>query len=173
LRSSSCTDPIEGNQWVAQSNNCFLRIVIAAKPKTGTLVSFGVFLLISYSLLGLSIYVLVHDPYPPVYHYFILTLLTPVALYITYKVFIRYKTVAMHNRQIEVHYPHLRRHRTYPLEEVASWTESTVKTGKSSTYKELEVNFTDGRKIQMGYREFSEYEKMVQYLAQKLPGLRK
>ena len=146
--------------------------MIYAKPKTGTLISFALFLAISFSLLGLSFYILARDPNPPTYHFVVVFLLGPVACYITYKVLSRYKTIAAGNRQIEVRYPQFRIHRTYSLEEVAFWTESTVKTTASSTYKELEIGFKDGRKIQMGHQEFTEYEKLVKYLAQKLPGMK-
>ena len=115
--------------------------MIHARPKPGTLISFGLFLVISYALLGLSMYVLTHDPQPAGYHYLIVLLLTPIASYITYKVLFRYKVVGMGNRQIEVRYPQFRSYRTYSLDEVEFWMESMVRTGKTSTYKELEVKF--------------------------------
>lgn len=143
--------------------------MIHARPKPGTLASFGLFLVISYALIGLSVYVLVRDPQPAVYHYLIVSLLTPIATYIAYKILLRYKTVEMGDHLIEVRYPQFRFRRSYSLEEVASWMESTVRTSKTSTYKELEVKFRDGRRIQMGYREFTEYDAMLRYLNQKLP----
>ena len=143
--------------------------MIHARPKPGTLISFGLFLVISYALLGLSIYVLTRDPQPAGYHYLIVLLLTPIATYITYKVLFRYKVVSMGNHQIEVRYPQFRSYRSYALEEVESWMESVVRTGRTSTYKELEIKFKDGWKIQMGHREFTEYDTMLRYLTQRLP----
>ena len=110
---------------------------------------------------------------PQWFNYAIIIILTPAALFVSYGVLFRYKTVTMGDRQIEVRYPQFRLNRKYSLEEVTYWKESVVKTNKTSNYKELEVKFKDGRTIRMGHREYTEYEKMLGYLGQKIPGLRK
>jgi hypothetical protein len=75
----------------------------------------------------------------------------------------------MGNNQVILSFPVLRRRYQYPLQEIVSWKESIVKTGKSSVYKELEVRFADARKLSIGLNEYSEYNRMVQYLNQKAP----
>ena len=79
----------------------------------------------------------------------------------------------MGDGQIVVRYPLFRIQRNYVLDDVLYWKESIVKTGKTTNYKELELEFKDGRRIQMGYREYTEYDKMVKYLGQKVPVLKK
>jgi len=68
-----------------------------------------------------------------------------------------------------VDYPMLRRSKVYPLEQVDQWVETRVKTGKNSEYKELQIRFADKGKVSVGHKEHTEYARMVQYLAQKVP----
>ena len=110
---------------------------------------------------------------PQWFNYLIIVILTPIVIFVSYRVIFRYKTVRMGDRQVDVRYPQFRILRKYSLAEVTYWKESIVKTGKATDYKELEVKFKDGRKIKMAYREYTEYEKMLGYLGQKIPGLRK
>ena len=63
----------------------------------------------------------------------------------------------------------LRQRQVYTLDQIDLWVENKVKTGKNSEYKELQVRFTDGKKISLGHKEYTEYAHMVQYLLQKAP----
>ncbi len=147
--------------------------MINARPQTTTLVSFGLFLIIAYVVVGFNTFVVIRDPRPQWFNYLIVAVLLPIAFFVTYKVFFRYKVVRFGDGLIEVNYPQLRVNRKYPLSDVVFWMESSVKTGNTSSYKELEIAFKDGRRIQMGHREFTEYTKILNYLSQKLPGSRK
>jgi hypothetical protein len=105
---------------------------------------------------------------------FVITgILVPISIFIIYKVVFRYKIVRMGNGQIEVKYPLFGKSTCYALKEVESWTETVIKTGKTSTYKELEITFLPGQKITMGFKEYSEYDKMLKYLSQKIPKQKK
>ena len=147
--------------------------MINASPQTSTLTSFIGFLTIAYILLAVNIYVVIMDPMPQWFNYLILVTLAPIATFVTYKVLSRYKIVHMGDQQIEVRYPQFRLHRKYKLAEIDYWEEVEVKTGQTSSYKELEVKFHDGRIIRMGHREYTDYNKMLNYLSQKLPKARK
>ncbi len=147
--------------------------MITARPQTRTLISFILFLGIAYSIAGVNVYIVLVDPMVQWFNYLILALLIPIAGFVTVKVFSRYKIVRMGHRQIEVLFPQFRIQRKYGLEEVKGWEETVVKTGKTATYKELEVNFQDGRTIRMGFREYTEYTNMLNYLAKKIPKARK
>jgi hypothetical protein len=81
--------------------------------------------------------------------------------------------IRMGNGQIEVRYPQFGIHKMYLLKNITYWKESVIKTGKTSAFRELEIKFTDNRKITMGHREYVEYEKMVSYLLQKVPRLKR
>lgn len=127
------------------------------------------FLVITVFVLAFNIRFLIIDPSPAWYTYVVIGLLGPIGIFVLYKVFIRYKTVSFGNNQIEIRFPVLQRQSKYPLQEIKFWRETEVKTGKTASYKELEIRFTDGTKITMGHREVTEYSRMIQYLNQKLP----
>jgi hypothetical protein len=103
------------------------------------------------------------------YNYAVVIVLLPIGLFVFYRIFLRYKVLKFGNNQIEVIYPVLRKTKTYTLNLVDQWMENKVKTGKNSEYKELLLKFSDGQKITIGHKEHTEYSRLVQYLAQKVP----
>ena len=113
---------------------------------------------------------LVSDRQAAWYNYAVVGVLVPIGIVVFYKIFVRYKILRLGNNQIQVDYPMLRRSKAYPLEQIDQWVENSVKTGKNSEYKELQIRFADGKKISVGHKEHTEYARMVQYLAQKAPG---
>ena len=124
---------------------------------------------ISLLVLAMNILVLVKDPQPAWYTYLIISVLTPIVLFVLYKIFIRYKVIRLGNNQLELTFPVLRSAKKYPLDQIEHWSEHIVKTGKNSVYKELEIKLRDGLKLTMGHKEYTEYPRIVQYLGQKLP----
>jgi Ca2+/Na+ antiporter len=143
--------------------------VIISRPQTSTIISFVAFLLLTIIVLSMNILVLLNDREPAWYTYLIIALLTPIALFVLYKIFIRYKVVRLGHNRIELTYPVLRSTRRYPLEQIEYWVEHSVKTGKNSLYLELEIKFSDGITLTIGHKEQSEYPRIVQYLTQKAP----
>ncbi|HEV8513847.1 MAG TPA: hypothetical protein VGQ59_11250, partial [Cyclobacteriaceae bacterium] len=101
------------------------------------------------------------------YNYAVVIVLAPIGLFVFYKVFVRYKILKLGNNQIQIDYPLSRQTKIYPLEQIDNWTENKVKTGKNSEYKELQVQFADGKKISIGHKEHTEYTRTIQYLSQK------
>jgi hypothetical protein len=104
------------------------------------------------------------------YNYLILALLIPMGSFVLYKIFIRYQVIKMGNNKVTVQLPVLRRFREYSLENIIAWAENKVKTGKNSSFKELQILFDDGKKIVASHKEHTEYERMLKYLSQKAPG---
>ncbi len=147
--------------------------MIISKPQRSTITSFILFLTLTFIVLGMNVWIVVRDPQPAWYNYLIILLLLPIALFVGYKIFIRYKIISLGNNLIEMRFPVLRTFSRYPLQQIEHWTENVVKTGKNSTYKELEIKFNDGQKLSMGHREFTDYDKAIKYLQQKVPKLRK
>ncbi|MEK6782682.1 MAG: hypothetical protein AABY93_13340 [Bacteroidota bacterium] len=143
--------------------------MIISKPQTGTIVSFVIFLILTLAVLYMNALVVVNDPGPAWYTYVIIAALTPIALFVLYKIFIRYKVIRLGNNQVELTFPVLRSTKKYPLDQIEYWIERQVKTGKNSLFKELEIRFKDGIKLAIGHKEYSEYQNIVQYLAQKVP----
>jgi hypothetical protein len=147
--------------------------LIISRPQTGNLISFIFFFIISYAVVFINLLTILYDPHPQWLNYLIVIVLTPIAFFISYKVIFRYKIIRIDNGRIEVRYPLFRIRKTYTLKDILYWKESIIKTGKTSTFKELEIKFIDNRKITMGYREYVDYEKMVNYLSGKVPKLKK
>lgn len=105
---------------------------------------------------------------PAWYNYLTIGLLAPIGIFVFYKIFLRYKIVRLGNNQVEVNFPMLRQRKNYKLEAVQFWFENQVKTGKNSVYKELVIKFEDGKKVMLSPKESSDYERVIQYLKQKL-----
>ncbi|HRK55210.1 MAG TPA: hypothetical protein PK185_14935 [Cyclobacteriaceae bacterium] len=108
------------------------------------------------------------DQEPAWYTYLILIALTPLSLFLTYRIFINYKVIELANEKITIKYPIRNSRKHYPLGRVIYWRESIVKTGKNSTFKELEIRFDDNFKLNLGLREYSNYQKVQSYLTKKL-----
>ena len=142
--------------------------MIISRPHTNTIVSFSFFLLITVVVLAMNVYALMQTA-PAWYNYLMVTLLVPIALFVLYKIFIRYKIIRMGNNQVEVIYPVMRSHRTYSLQEITGWKENVVKTGKNSVFKQLEIFFQDKNRVSFGNKEHTEYSRIVQYLNLKVP----
>lgn len=149
----------------------FIKIfsVIISRPQTSTVTSFVFFLVITIVVSVMNIMVVVQAPHAEWYNYAIIIVLIPLGLLVLYKIFIRYKVLRLGNNQIQISYPVLRQTKYYPLEQITAWVENSVKTGKNSVYKELQIRFADGAKLDIGHKEHTEYARMVQYLQQKVP----
>lgn len=141
--------------------------MIFSKPKASTLLSFTIFLIITFSAIVFNIISIVSTPTPRWYNFAVIGLLLPIGIFVFYRIFIRYKVVSLGNNVIEVRFPFMRRHKTYTIQQIITWSEAVVKTGKSSVYKELEVRFHDKSRLKMGRQEYEEYDRVVQYLARK------
>lgn len=118
----------------------------------------------------MSVLQLVSDGNPPWYTYLVLVVMVPVAVFITIKIFINYKRILVGNNMIEVHFPVRRVKKKYELKRIESWRESVVKTGKNSTFRELEIRYDDQFKLTFGHKEFTHYREILNYLTKKVGG---
>ncbi len=139
-----------------------------SKPLGSTILSFTLFLLISYILIGMCFIQVLKDQQPSWYIYLTLSILTPLALYLTNRIFINYKILEIGKDTIVVKYTVRKKVRSYNLDKVISWTETVVKTGKNSAFKEIEIKFEDGFTFSLGLKEYSNYPKVYAYLSKKL-----
>ncbi len=142
--------------------------MIVSKPTSNTIVSFSLFLIISYVIIAMSMLQLVSDGSPPWYTYLVLAIMTPVAVFLTIKIFINYKRISVGNNIIEVQFPVRRIRRSYQLKRIDSWKESIVKTGKNSTFRELEIRFDDQFRLTLGHKEYTRYQEIFSYLTKKV-----
>ena len=102
------------------------------------------------------------------YVYLALIVLVPLSLFITFRTFVNYKLIEFDNNQIAIKYTVRKKIKAYSLSDVHHWKESIVKTGKNSTFQEIEIQFNDRFKIALGLREYSDYPKVKAYLEKKL-----
>ena len=142
--------------------------MITSKPQTRTLVSFVLFLLITIVVIVMNSIALVNHR-GVWYNYAVIGVLAPLGLFVFFKIFVRYKILRIGNNQVQIDYPVLRQSKIYSLGQIDRWVENTVKTGKNSEYRELQIRFSDGSKVSLGHKEHTEYSKIVHYLAQKAP----
>lgn len=143
--------------------------MIVSKPQPSTLLSFTLFLVITAIVLGLNLQVILAKQ-AAWYHYLIIVLLVPIGMFVLYKIFIRYKIIRMGNNMIEIEYPVLRQHEKYPIKSIVAWRENRIKTGKNSTYQQLEILFDSKKRIGIGQREHTEYKQLITYLTKKAGG---
>jgi len=146
-----------------------VRLLTTSRPLRSTLISFAMFVVISLVLIGMCLLQFFSDRSPAWYIYLFLIVLIPLTLFLIYKVFLNYKIIELGNGQVVIHYPVRKVKKHYPLARVVYWKESTVKTGKNSTFNELEVVFDDQFKLNLGLKEYSNYAKVYAYLTKKLP----
>lgn len=142
--------------------------MLISRPLQSTLISFGLFLVLSFAIVGMSLIQVIADKHPPWYVYLILVLLAPLSLFLTFRIFINYKQVEFGNNQISVRYTVRKKIKSYPLSDVLQWRESIVKTGKNSVFKEIEIQFSDQFKVTLGLKEYSDYPRVKAYLEKKL-----
>jgi hypothetical protein len=143
--------------------------LITSKPQTSTVMSLALFLLITVVVVTMNSLVVFKGQATAWYNYAVVLILLPIGLGVFYKTFLYYKTLRFGNHQIEIRYPVQGKTKTYLLHQIDYWTENKVKTGKNSEYKELQIRFLDGKKISAGHKEYTEYDRMIQYLTQKAP----
>ncbi|MBX2896551.1 MAG: hypothetical protein KF763_13990 [Cyclobacteriaceae bacterium] len=127
------------------------------------------FLLLTFIVLGLNVMAVIQNVYAW-YNLAIVAILIPLAIFVLYRIFIRYKIIRVGNNQLELTYPVLKRTHSYNIKQIISWREHVVKTGKNSVFKELEIQCDNHLRIAIGQKEHTEYEKLVHYLQRKIPG---
>lgn len=143
--------------------------MIVSKPRSQTLISFILFLLLTFLVLGLNVTAILRGTYAW-YNLAIAGILLPLGLFVLYRIFIRYKIIRAGDNRVEVVYPVFRKSHAYTIKHIVSWRESIVKTGKNSVFKELEIVFDKHFRLTIGQKEHTEYDKLVHYLQRKAPG---
>ena len=141
--------------------------MIIAKPNPQTLFSFAVFAVASAALIFWNSAIYFYSSQPKWYNLGIIFLLAPILGYVLYRLLFQLKRIELGNNLIIVNFLLSRKKRTYAIAEIKSWTEHQVKVGKNVTYKELEIVFASSKKITIGKKEYTEYDRTVVYLRKK------
>ncbi len=141
--------------------------MIIAKPNPQTLFSFSIFAVASAALIYWNAAIYFYSPQPKWYNLGIIFLLAPILGYVLYRLLFQLKRIEIGNNLIIINFLLHRKKSTYAIAEIKSWTEHHVKVGKNTTYKEVEIVFNSSKKITIGKKEYTEYEKIVSYLKKK------
>lgn len=141
--------------------------MIISKPKTGTLFAVIVFLILAYGASGYMLYEVVQTQSFATYQLFLLPLTVGIALGVTIKMIIDYKTIVVQNDRVDVKFLLPIRKRYY-LKNLDFWQETKIKTF-SSTYKELTMRFESRKAVKLSSQENSNYDRIQRYLKKKYP----
>ena len=167
-RDSSAVEQLIRNQQVVGSipilgsatNTTHL---IVSKPIQSTLLAFIGFILLGILLIGMGLVQIINNKEAPWHSYLTVLVLAPLCLFLLHKVIFNYKVLTF-GPKITIHYPVRKSTKTYSPNQVESWGEAVVKTGKTSTFKELEIRFENHDRINLGHREYANYDRVVGYL---------
>lgn len=140
--------------------------MILVKPKVGTLLSIGLFIVIC--LVG-GIYGLMQirqDVHAAWYQYALALVLLPVGIGLLLKMLWGYQYVSFGKQRIKVDYPVRRSSVQYNLNMITDWYEESVKTA-SGTYREIVIRFNNGRKVRISMQEHMRYGEALKYMQKK------
>ena len=126
----------------------------------------AIFIAISLSLAIFCAYLMLDSGKIVWYQFLTAIILGPVALGLLAKVILGYKIVSIGKERIEIKYPTRFSSKTYPIKEIDSWRETEVKTA-TGVYQELEVLFSNRKKLNLSYQEHTEYPAVIKYLKKK------
>ena len=142
--------------------------MIIAKPKMGTLFSLGVFITICLGTCGYLLFRYLNEGQFAMLQYVIMLVTGSLGLGLLARIILGYRIVSIGKSKIEVRYPTRFKTLNYKLQNILHCRERKVKTA-SGTFKELEVQFDDKKKLMLSYQEHTDYPKVISYLRQKCP----
>jgi hypothetical protein len=137
--------------------------MIISKTKVSTIFSVSVFLTLTYSILLFTLFQIFSNPNPAIYLYVIVAIISPIALFVTYKFFEGIKTLRISKGKAEISSPILRTNRSYNLNNMISWQETIIKTTRG-LFKEIHFKFENKKDIKISNQEQTNYDKVYIYL---------
>lgn len=143
-----------------------LTILIIAKPKIGTLFSLGAFIVLSVVIASFTASHMIGEENIAWYQYLIVIVLFPLALGLATKLIFGYKIIEVGKEKIDIFFPTRFKRQSYKIKEIDFWQETQVKTA-TGTYKEVQIQFADKKKLSLSYQEHTEYPQVIKYLKKK------
>ncbi len=140
--------------------------MIVLRPKASTLFSLSLFtsLCLVAGAVGITHYLL--NGTLSWYDYIFVLLLLPLGVILLLRLIFNYSSVRMGKDRITVIHPTRFSERNYSLSDIEYWTEKQVKT-PSGLYKEVEIRFSDRRKVSLSLQEHKGYPQAIAYLQKK------
>lgn len=141
--------------------------MIVSKPKSNTSVALGLFLVLIFTTFFFLLNSLLTVP-----DYFILKLiLSPIVLVIGLLVLSKFlnslKVVSLGKEKMEVLFLITRVRLKIPVNEILGWREEVVKT-RNSEFREVKILYGKKKILKLSNKENTEYDKVIQYLKQKV-----
>lgn len=140
--------------------------MIVLRPKASTLFSLSLFT--SFCLVagavGITHYLL--NDSLAWYDYIFIGLLLPLGIILLLRLIFNYYSVRIGKERITVIHPTRFTERNYSLTDIDYWTEKQIKT-PSGLYKEVEIRFSDQRKVSLSLQEHKGYPEALSYLKKK------
>ncbi|MEQ8245618.1 hypothetical protein [Fulvivirga sp.] len=140
--------------------------MIVVKPKVSTLFSLGIFVAACISISGYTLSIVLNSSNPQWYHLATTALLGPLGLGLLFRIVFKYKVVSVGKESIIIRFPTRFSSKNYPLKEVKMWHETAIKTA-GGKYMEVEILFTDMKKLNLSMQEHTNYANVIKYMKKK------
>lgn len=142
--------------------------MIVSKPRTSTLTSLGLFLLLVFGLAGATIISMKNSEVDYWYHYLFLAVLLSAGIGLLIKMIVSYKIISIGKGKLNVNYPARFNQKSYSINNIKQWQEVRIKT-ISGLYQQLEILFNNNEKLTVSRQEHTFYDQIMSYLHQKAP----
>lgn len=144
--------------------------MIVSKPKFSALFSLGIFILVSLSIGGYNLSLIMQGKGWWL-SYILASLFLPLGLLILLRQLWAFKILKFADNKLEVVYPLRFSKKIVSLKNLKYWEETLIKTG-TGMFKQIDLVF-DQLKVGLSMQENSNYNSVVGYLGKKAPGKRK
>lgn len=140
--------------------------MIVVKPKVSTLFSLGIFVAACLSISGYTLSIVLTSTNPEWYHFATTAFLGSLGLGLLFRMVFKYKVVSIGKESINIKFPTRFKLKSYPLKEVKMWNETAIKTA-GGKYMEVEILFTDMKKLSLSMQEHTNYANLIKYMKKK------
>lgn len=146
--------------------------MINARPKTSTLFSIIVFLIIVFGAFAYALMQFLSDTKGSMFILILMYSSGPIGIAVLLKTVWGIKIVKITKERFEIRYPFRLQKFRFTGKDIQSWHIETIKTfgGK---YEEMTVNMNTNRKITLSKQEHTDYDKARKYMEKKFKKLKK
>lgn len=139
--------------------------MINSKPKSSTLFSLGVFILLCLTIAGYQLSN-IFTAAAAWYHYLLITVFGIPGIILLIRILISYKTILIKKESVIINYPFIMKKKSFKLKDIEAWCETEIMTN-NTTFRHLEIKALTGSPIKISNKENTEYERISTYLRRK------
>jgi hypothetical protein len=145
--------------------------MIVSKPKTSTLFSISIFLLLAFGLFTYS-FLQAQQTNDRFWWYILLYTSGPIGLLVLLKVLLGIQIIEIKKEKFKVRVPFKFRNITFDGKELDFWEHTVMKT-YGGQYEELILQLKSGKKYSLSKQENTEYDKVLNYMKKKYKKIQK